>query len=132
MIQLKRGATVRINLRATGDEKHAASRSSTFDLMMVIYGLLLCVFFQAEDGIRDVAVTGVQTCALPISLISGLFQGPIIPRKLLYFAATDPLTGTGGAIHLWSGALEPIVQTLFPRRAGDACKIGRASCRERV
>src|SRR5687768_17942696 len=28
----------------------------------------LCFFFfQAEDGIRDVAVTGVQTCALPIS-----------------------------------------------------------------
>src|SRR2546429_3029730 len=31
--------------------------------------MMLCVvfFFQAEDGIRDVAVTGVQTCALPIS-----------------------------------------------------------------
>src|SRR2546422_1554861 len=28
---------------------------------------LVCFFFQAEDGIRDVAVTGVQTCALPIS-----------------------------------------------------------------
>src|SRR2546429_1662517 len=26
-------------------------------------------FFQAEDGIRDVAVTGVQTCALPISFL---------------------------------------------------------------
>src|SRR2546429_2689951 len=26
----------------------------------------LVFFFQAEDGIRDVAVTGVQTCALPI------------------------------------------------------------------
>ena len=26
-------------------------------------------FFQAEDGIRDVAVTGVQTCALPISTL---------------------------------------------------------------
>src|SRR5258707_786886 len=25
-------------------------------------------FFQAEDGIRDIGVTGVQTCALPISL----------------------------------------------------------------
>src|SRR2546430_10469750 len=25
------------------------------------------VFFQAEDGIRDLTVTGVQTCALPIS-----------------------------------------------------------------
>ena len=33
--------------------------------------LFLCFvffFFQAEDGIRDVAVTGVQTCALPICL----------------------------------------------------------------
>src|SRR2546429_1595489 len=28
-------------------------------------------FFQAEDGIRDVAVTGVQTCALPIFSSSG-------------------------------------------------------------
>src|SRR2546430_13523272 len=27
-------------------------------------------FFQAEDGIRDLTVTGVQTCALPISLTS--------------------------------------------------------------
>src|SRR2546429_492752 len=28
--------------------------------------LMISFFFQAEDGIRDVAVTGVQTCALPI------------------------------------------------------------------
>src|SRR5256885_8546461 len=28
--------------------------------------LLCCFFFQAEDGIRDYKVTGVQTCALPI------------------------------------------------------------------
>src|SRR5439155_12712179 len=28
---------------------------------------LMCFFFQAEDGIRDGHVTGVQTCALPIS-----------------------------------------------------------------
>src|SRR2546429_9921500 len=28
---------------------------------------MVCFFLQAEDGIRDVAVTGVQTCALPIS-----------------------------------------------------------------
>src|SRR3712207_8325205 len=28
-------------------------------------------FFQAEDGIRDIGVTGVQTCALPISLTVG-------------------------------------------------------------
>src|SRR5688572_31130306 len=30
--------------------------------------ILFCIFFfQAEDGIRDLTVTGVQTCALPIS-----------------------------------------------------------------
>src|SRR5207245_6142453 len=28
-------------------------------------------FFQAEDGIRDATVTGVQTCALPILLMGG-------------------------------------------------------------
>src|SRR5258706_5397782 len=28
--------------------------------------VVLCFFFQAEDGIRDWSVTGVQTCALPI------------------------------------------------------------------
>src|SRR3712207_7584412 len=37
-------------------------------------GLTICVvfffFFQAEDGIRDIGVTGVQTCALPILLPS--------------------------------------------------------------
>src|SRR6476620_10415175 len=30
--------------------------------------------FQAEEGIRDIGVTGVQTCALPISLSTGLAQ----------------------------------------------------------
>src|SRR2546428_2855580 len=37
-------------------------------------------FFQAEDGIRDLIVTGVQTCALPIFAplaLSGLEQRPI-------------------------------------------------------
>src|SRR3712207_8537727 len=29
--------------------------------------MIKCFFFQAEDGIRDIGVTGVQTCALPIS-----------------------------------------------------------------
>src|SRR5260370_19651146 len=32
---------------------------------------LIVFFFQAEDGIRDSSVTGVQTCALPISAAAG-------------------------------------------------------------
>src|SRR5687768_18219730 len=41
------------------------------DIIIVLLNLMFFLycfffFFQAEDGIRDVAVTGVQTCALPI------------------------------------------------------------------
>src|SRR2546429_217529 len=37
-------------------------------LVVAVCVVVVCFFFfQAEDGIRDVAVTGVQTCALPIS-----------------------------------------------------------------
>src|SRR5207245_8587552 len=35
-------------------------------LICVIFWLCFIFFFQAEDGIRDATVTGVQTCALPI------------------------------------------------------------------
>src|SRR2546429_9652887 len=40
-------------------------------------------FFQAEDGIRDVAVTGVQTCALPIS---ELREPRALPKWLMQVA----------------------------------------------
>src|SRR5256886_3000328 len=40
-----------------------ASRSSLHRSLQYFF-----FFFQAEDGIRDLTVTGVQTCALPISL----------------------------------------------------------------
>src|SRR6266478_10063386 len=33
---------------------------------MLFFFILIFFFFQAEDGIRDLTVTGVQTCALPI------------------------------------------------------------------
>src|SRR5690606_39899585 len=44
---------------------------------------LCCFFFQAEDGIRDFHVTGVQTCALPISEGSALFAG--VEDQRFYF-----------------------------------------------
>src|SRR3712207_4364014 len=41
-------------------------------------------FFQAEDGIRDIGVTGVQTCALPISvkMLERIDQGEGTPMDL--------------------------------------------------
>src|SRR2546429_3763507 len=41
---------------------------SPISCLCVILCDIVFFFFQAEDGIRDVAVTGVQTCALPISV----------------------------------------------------------------
>src|SRR5260370_31520126 len=38
-------------------------------------------FFQAEDGIRDSSVTGVQTCALPISIQQFGVRNPFDPRE---------------------------------------------------
>src|SRR2546421_4391476 len=38
-----------------------------FLMCVLIFTVLFFFFFQAEDGIRDLIVTGVQTCALPIS-----------------------------------------------------------------
>src|SRR3712207_7005573 len=54
-------------------------------------------FFQAEDGIRDIGVTGVQTCALPISkeagesivVMRGAAQGVEVAVKAL-FESGDP------------------------------------------
>src|SRR6266403_2041867 len=45
-------------------------------------GVFFFFFFQAEDGIRDLYVTGVQTCALPISPVPGLH--PTSASKLLF------------------------------------------------
>src|SRR5256885_12842006 len=41
--------------------------SHIVDITRYLYSLYV-FFFQAEDGIRDYKVTGVQTCALPISV----------------------------------------------------------------
>src|SRR5439155_4986204 len=66
-------------------------------------------FFQAGEGIRDGHVTGVQTCALPISALADFF-GP---------AEGDQACGEIGEGRM----LEPV--DLAER------EIGRASCRER-
>src|SRR2546422_11494635 len=44
--------------------------------MSYVFLFFFFFFFQAEDGIRDVAVTGVQTCALPISRRARPFGAP--------------------------------------------------------
>src|SRR5437867_9578187 len=83
-------------------------------------------FFQAEDGIRDRTVTGVQTCALPI----------LIGLPVTVITACQPegrvqLLGERWKAHCTAGAavgdrvvIEAVEQITL--------EIGRASCRERV
>src|SRR5690606_40444720 len=47
----------------------------------------LFFFFQAEDGIRDFHVTGVQTCALPISFVYKTYYGYAMAVVLRYVQA---------------------------------------------
>src|SRR2546429_1131136 len=52
---------------------------------------VICFFFQAEDGIRDVAVTGVQTCALPILRVGHLWV--LFEERLQYVDAPLSIAG---------------------------------------
>src|SRR5207248_5765685 len=58
-------------------------------------------FFQAEDGIRDRTVTGVQTCALPISWAGPASRSgsapPFAPRRAAATTSHDPLRDAGPA-----------------------------------
>src|SRR5687768_17818235 len=98
---------------------------------------LVIFFFRAEDGIRDVAVTVVQTCALPI------FRPYLSCRCCVSFASADHsarvLQTCWAAIRdrtSFSG-LQIILSASDgrapPRRSQPPpIQIGRASCRERV
>src|SRR3712207_9164359 len=89
----------------------------------------MCYFFQAEDGIRDIGVTGVQTCALPIF---GAVAGAVSARRVRMTAMPQMVAlfnGVGG------GAAALVSLAEFHELAplpGDLGKIGRASGRGRV
>src|SRR5437870_12312148 len=63
-------------------------------------------FFQAEDGIRDGHVTGVQTCALPIwGLVGGCRKSRIAPSTAAAVRDYEALIGTREVVDLLSGFL---------------------------
>src|SRR3989441_11039840 len=64
-------------------------------------------FFQAEDGIRDKLVTGVQTCALPISARSAPAPSPSL-------GTAEPSTEREPAPAQGSNAKSPAVEALAP------------------
>src|SRR5438874_8319660 len=95
------------------------------------------VFFHAEDGIRVLYVTGVQTCALPICNDALARLGRLAAGRK---ALADALLAADSPDAAWTLARtqEPFVagydaaprQRLFDQ-ACDYLEIGRAACRER-
>src|SRR5256885_9877527 len=86
-------------------------------------------FFQAEDGIRDYKVTGVQTCALPISP-EEIRQKPLRVRlndeeRSLVDKAAEIKGCSSTSAWVRQGILRLARQVVRK-------EIGRASCRERV
>src|SRR2546429_5486509 len=115
---------------------------------------VLFFFFQAEDGIRDVAVTGVQTCALPIfpepfskfvdARLRALAGSLVILLQFLIIRTVlDFLLGLrrlrAGGLQKSGVAAFPFVLESLPRalaeifipKGPEEREIGRASCRER-
>src|SRR5687767_11034452 len=81
----------------------------------------LFFFFQAEDGIRDKLVTGVQTCALPISertnrraarsgQVESCAQLELVFDRMRVETATDALPSRGVDVDILSGKAQPIVR----------------------
>src|SRR2546430_12191979 len=90
-----------------------------------------CIFFfQAEDGIRDLTVTGVQTCALPIFLTPGPGSETFFEHAYLASYLGYPLVqGSDLTVRderVWLKTLDGL------RPVDVILQIGRASCRERV
>src|SRR5205823_8248293 len=93
-----------------------------------------------EDGIRDKLVTGVQTCALPISVAPAggrRTAGTANNGSMKYPTSASDGDGIGRSPTSWyhDQTLCPKAQPLTPtrrsRRHAQAEEIGRASCRER-
>src|SRR5207245_4662156 len=81
----------------------------------------LVFFFQAEDGIRDATVTGVQTCALPISAEAKRLLAVVMASAVIIAPAL--IYGVPSNIDLFN-------HFRFALPFYD--EIGRASCRERM
>src|SRR5688572_31992719 len=95
-----------------------------FDLYVV---LLFFFFFQAEDGIRDLTVTGVQTCALPILVVSEDVDAVRdAARRQIGFYPRVPFYSS---MFVDAGFPEAAEGQMSDRMIDE---IGRASCRERV
>src|SRR2546427_8220517 len=95
-------------------------------LILCVAHLVFFFFFQAEDGIRDLTVTGVQTCALPIWPARPSWRGG---RHRTCWGCSRPRcpwpTPCPGPAH---GRCGPGTRCWRNR---SWTEIGRASCRER-
>src|SRR5690606_40928920 len=88
-------------------------------------------FFQAEDGIRDFHVTGVQTCALPISSGSCTRRITLPPKPSHRLQQRGAIKMSPSCTWMTPSAMAS-PNNFRKTSRHSAAEIGRASCRERV
>src|SRR5438445_2182342 len=109
-----------------------------FFLFVLFIFIYFFFFFQAEDGIRDIGVTGVQTCALPIWArgvrVDGLHLDRVrhVADRRVDADAPRPQRVDGGREPLVTACAEHERRARFSEAFRHFEQIGRASCRERV
>src|SRR2546428_1319318 len=91
---------------------------------------LFFFFFQAEDGIRDLIVTGVQTCALPISCFNRYTFGEAVAEVIEFQSSEGEPVET--SVDDWRRFAARASLYAAREKAHELGEIGRASCRERV
>src|SRR3712207_5514132 len=113
----------RRELDLAGASRPMTVRCASFRYFLTA-GYRLCFFFQAEDGIRDIGVTGVQTCALPISALTAgtvlvMWLGELITQRgigngisLMIFASI--VAGLPNGIQAWWTNPDQVFKVMMP------------------
>src|SRR5207245_8675086 len=91
--------------------------------------VLVSFFFQAEDGIRDATVTGVQTCALPIliQMVAHAFPRiPIVETNARFVNPSFDLAAirSGNMLSVWAWFVDfTFLARSEERRVGKECSL---------
>src|SRR5256885_5388184 len=100
--------------------------------METLHEVITFFFFQAEDGIRDYKVTGVQTCALPIFRLQEANEADLLRGRIRHVDLEGGRQGRGGLPQAFARlqAFEVLDELHVGRERSEERRVGK-ECRSR-